>query len=161
VKSLSRQQKKKSTMTKTEYQSIAKHNEPKRPVIKNCIRAFLVGGFICIIGQALMEMFIHWFQFTEETAGSPTVATLILISVILTSLGVYDKMAQWSGAGTAVPVTGFANSLCSAAIEHRSEGLVLGIGGNMFKLAGSVIVFGTVATFVVGCIHFLFKLGGS
>ena len=85
---------------------------------------------------------------------------MILISVILTSLGVYDKIAQWAGAGSAVPVTGFANSMCSAAIEHRSEGLVLGVGANMFKLAGSVIVFGTVAAFFVGIIYWVFGIRG-
>lgn len=104
---------------------------------------------------------VHWFHFDEKKAGDPTVAILILISVILTSLGVYDKIAQWAGAGTAVPVTGFANSLCSSAIEHRSEGIVLGVGGNMFKLAGSVIVFGTVAAFIIGIIHWLLGGGGS
>jgi stage V sporulation protein AC len=142
-----------------EYQAFAKKKEPARPVFANCIRAFLVGGFICFLGQCLMTMFIAWFGFTEKTASNPTVAVLILISVILTSLGVYDKIAQWAGAGTGVPVTGFANSLCSAAIEHRSEGLVLGVGGNMFKLAGSVIVFGTVAAFFVALIHMAFGMG--
>lgn len=142
------------------YQKLAKEIEPKRPVLRNCVLAFLVGGFICIIGQGLMLLFQNVFHFTKEDAGSPTVVTLILISVLLTSLGVYDKIAQWAGAGTAVPVTGFANSMCSAALEHRSEGLVLGVGGNMFKLAGSVIVFGTVAAFIVGVLHWLFSLGG-
>ncbi|MNR51930.1 SpoVA protein [compost metagenome] len=84
---------------------------------------------------------------------------MIIISVILTSFGIYDKIAQWAGGGTSVPVTGFANSLCSAAIEHRSEGLVLGVGGNMFKLAGSVIVFGTVAAFFVGIAHLILTGG--
>lgn len=99
-----------------------------------------------------------WFY--RKTAGNPTVAVLIIISVILTSFGVYDKIAQWAGAGSSVPVTGFANSLCSAAIEHRAEGLVLGVGGNMFKLAGSVIVFGTVAAFIVGIVHLIITGGG-
>ncbi|MFD0692891.1 stage V sporulation protein AC [Paenibacillus sp. GCM10027628] len=152
--------KKNMTMTQQEYQKLAKAKEPKRPVLQNCIRAFLVGGFICLIGECLMQGFIKWFGFSEKTAGNPTVAVLIFISVILTSFGVYDKIAQWAGAGSAVPVTGFANSLCSAAIEHRAEGLVLGVGGNMFKLAGSVIVFGTVAAFVVGIVHLIF-MGGS
>jgi len=154
------QKKKNLTMTQQEYQDFAKQREPARPVGPNCIRAFFAGGFICLIGQAIQEAFIHWFHFNEKTAGSPTAAVLIFISVVLTSLGVYDKFAQWAGAGSAVPVTGFANSMCSTAIEHRSEGLVLGVGGNMFKLAGSVIVFGTVAAFVVGIIHWLVKLGG-
>ncbi|NEW05129.1 stage V sporulation protein AC [Paenibacillus sp. SYP-B3998] len=152
--------KKNMTMTQQEYQKLAKEMEPKRPVLQNCIRAFLVGGFICLIGECLMKMFIHWFGFTEKTAGNPTVAVLIFISVLLTSLGVYDKISQWAGAGTGVPVTGFANSLASAAIEHRAEGLVLGVGGNMFKLAGSVIVFGTVAAFIVGLVRLIIMGGG-
>lgn len=154
---------KKSKLTKTQqqYQELAKQNEPPRPVLRNCLFAFLVGGFICDIGQALMVMFEKVFGFTKETASNPTVAALVLISVILTSLGLYDKIAQWAGAGTAVPVTGFANSMCSAALEHRSEGLVLGVGGNMFKLAGSVIVFGAVAAFFVGICQLLFGTPGG
>lgn len=152
--------KKNLTMTQQEYQDLAKRVEPKRPVLKNCLRAFLVGGTICLIGECFMQIFINYFGFTEKTAGNPTVAVLIIISVILTSFGIYDKMAQWAGAGSSVPVTGFANSLCSAAIEHRAEGLVLGVGGNMFKLAGSVIVYGTVSAFFVGLLHLIIKGGG-
>lgn len=151
---------KKLTWTQQEYQELAKKREPARPVLKNCLRAFVSGGLICLIGQGFMELFIHVFGFTEKTAGNPTVAVLIFISVLLTSFGVYDKIAQWAGAGSAVPVTGFANSLCSAALEHKSEGYVLGVGGNMFKLAGSVIVFGTVAAFIVGLVHLLLGTGG-
>lgn len=151
---------KKLTWTQQEYQELAKKREPARPVLKNCLRAFVSGGLICLIGQGFMELFIHVFGFTEKTAGNPTVAVLIFISVLLTSFGVYDKIAQWAGAGSAVPVTGFANSLCSAALEHKSEGYVLGVGGNMFKLAGSVIVFGTVAAFIVGIVHLLLGTGG-
>lgn len=156
---MSNEQKKKLTAVQQEYQKLAKSKEPPRSVLTNCLRAFLVGGLISIIGQGLMFLFKNVFHFTQKTAGNPTVAVLILLSVILTCLGVYDKMAQWAGAGTSVPVTGFANSMCSAALEHRSEGLVLGVGGNMFKLAGSVIVFGTVAAFFVGLIHWMFRLG--
>lgn len=148
------------TPTQKEYQQLAKRNEPKRPVITNCLKAFFVGGSICLIGQALQEMFMHYFHLDQSKAGDPTVACLIFVSVVLTSFGIYDKFAQWAGAGSAVPVTGFANSLASAAIEHRSEGLVLGVGGNMFKLAGSVIVFGTVSAFVIGIIYLILGIGG-
>ncbi|WNQ13401.1 stage V sporulation protein AC [Paenibacillus aurantius] len=151
--------KKNLTPTQQEYQKLAKEKEPPRPVFANCLRAFLVGGVVCLIGECLMELFKK-VGFTEKTAGDPTVACLILLSVILTSLGVYDKIAQWAGAGTGVPVTGFANSLCSAALEHRSEGLVLGVGGNMFKLAGSVIIYGTVAAFFIGILHGIANAGG-
>lgn len=152
---------KKATPVQQEYQKLAEQVEPKRPIFKNCWRAFLVGGTICVIGQVIQEMFVHWAGFDEKKASNPTVAVLILISVILTSLGIYDKIAQWAGAGSAVPVTGFANSMASAAIEHRSEGVVLGVGGQMFKLAGPVIVFGTVAAFFVGIVTFVFKGTGG
>lgn len=154
------QKKKKLTPVQQEYQQLAKRHEPPRPLVRNFIRAFLVGGVICFIGQGIQELFIRYFDFTEKTAGNPTVAVLIIISALLTGLGLYDRIGQWAGAGTAVPVTGFANSITSAAIEHRSEGLVLGVGGNMFKLAGSVIVFGVVAAFVIGLIKTLFVMGG-
>jgi stage V sporulation protein AC len=158
---MANQTKKKLTTTQQEYQALAKTIEPKRPVLINCLRAFLVGGLICLLGQGISLLFIHWFKFTKQTAGNPTVAVLILISVILTCLGVYDRIAQWAGAGSAVPVTGFANSMCSAALEHRSEGIVLGVGGNMFKIAGGVIVFGTVAAFIIGLISLIFHGGGQ
>ncbi|MFF0825288.1 stage V sporulation protein AC [Brevibacillus sp. NPDC003359] len=154
------QKKKKLTPVQQEYQQLAKGHEPPRPLLRNFTRAFLVGGLICVFGQGIQEMFIHYFHFTEKTAGNPTVAVLIILSALLTGLGLYDRIAQWAGAGTSVPVTGFANSIASAAIEHRSEGLVLGVGGNMFKLAGSVIVFGVAAAFVVGLIKTLFTMGG-
>lgn len=157
---MSNKKKKKLTPTQQEYQAFAKAREPKRPVLANILRAFLVGGLICLVGQGIQDFFIWNFDFTEKTAGSPTAAVLILISVILTSLGIYDHIGQWAGAGTAVPVTGFANSIASAAIEHRSEGFVLGVGGNMFKLAGSVIVFGVFAAFVVALIKTSLKVLG-
>lgn len=149
--------KKNLTPVQQEYQQLVKGKEPPRPLMQNFIRAFLAGGTICLIGQAIQEMFIYWAGFAKKDAGNPTVAVLIIISTILTTLGVYDKIAQWAGAGTAVPVTGFANSMASSALEHKSEGMVLGVGGKMFELAGSVIVFGTVAAFVVGILHWLFN----
>ncbi len=155
--------KKKLTPVQQEYKQFSKAREPARPAFTNSIKAFLVGGLICFIGQGIQEMFIYWGGFDEKKAGSPTVAVLIILSVLLTGFGVYDKIAQWAGAGTAVPVTGFANSMASAAIEHKSEGYVLGVGGKMFKLAGPVIVFGTVAAFIIGILHMLFNpaMGGS
>lgn len=143
------------------YKNFAQQREPKRPVLKNCIKAFIVGGGICAFGQILQFMYINYFGYTEKNAGDPTAATLIIISILLTGLGVYDTIAQWAGAGTAVPITGFANTMSSAAIEHRSEGYVLGVGGNMFKVAGPVIVFGTFSAFAVAIIKMLIDfLGG-
>lgn len=160
---MSDKKKKKLTPTQQEYQAFAKNREPKRPVMANCLKAFLVGGAICLLGQGIQDFFLWNFDFTEKTAGNPTIAVLIFISVVLTSLGVYDHIAQWAGAGSAVPVTGFANSMASAAIEHRTEGFVLGVGGKMFKLAGSVIVFGVVAAFVIALIKTLITMvtGGA
>ncbi|USG63584.1 stage V sporulation protein AC [Brevibacillus ruminantium] len=145
-------------MTKQLYQQHAAKFQPKRNVLLNSFRAFWVGGTICLLGQILQNMYIHFFGFTEKTAGNPTVATLIFIAIVLTGLGIYDNIGQYAGAGSAVPVTGFANSIASSAIEHRSEGLVLGVGGNMFKLAGSVIVFGVVAAFIAGLLKTIWKM---
>ncbi|MGI6703662.1 MAG: stage V sporulation protein AC [Clostridia bacterium] len=158
---MSNKKKKKLTPTQQQYQQYAKQREPKRPVFLNCARAFLVGGLICTLGQGLQWMFISYFGFDEVTAGNPTAAVLIIISVLLTGLGVYDHIAQWAGAGTAIPVTGFANTMASAAIEHRSEGYVLGVGGNMFKISGPVITYGVFFAFVVSLIKIIIKeLGG-
>ena len=158
---MSSSKKKKLTPVQQEYQNVQKEYEIKRPVFKNCLKAFLIGGLICVIGQLITVFYLYFFNFTEQTAGSPTVGTLVFISLLLTGFGVYDRIAQFAGAGSAVPVTGFGNAVISAAIEHRREGLVLGVGGNIFKLAGSVIVFGVFSAFVVAIIKFIFiKWGG-
>lgn len=120
----------------------------------NCLKAFLVGGLICFIGEGLMKLYIA-LGLDVATASNTTTATLVLVACLLTGLGVYDTIGQWAGAGTAVPVTGFANSIASSALEHKSEGWVLGVGGNMFKLAGSVITFGVVSAFFVSFISTL------
>lgn len=149
------------TPVQQEYQKFQDQHETKRPVFTNCIKAFFVGGFICFVGQLISMMYVTYFNFTEQNVGNPTVATLIFISMLLTGFGVYDRMAQFGGAGTAVPVTGFGNSVISAAIEHRTEGFVLGVGSNMFKLAGSVILFGVFSAFVIAIIKtILIQYGG-
>ncbi|MEK5443624.1 stage V sporulation protein AC [Fredinandcohnia sp. FSL W7-1320] len=149
---MSNKKKKKLTPVQQEYQAFQDQRETKRPVFKNCMKAFLTGGIICLIGQAIQTFYIYFFDFTDQTAGNPTVATLIFISMLFTGFGVYDRIAQFGGAGSAVPVTGFGNAVISAAIEHRTEGFVLGVGGNMFKLAGSVILFGVFSAFVIATI---------
>ena len=151
----------KLNLEQQEYKDFAQKREPKRPLLINCIRAFIVGGGICVLGQVLQFIYIKYFSFTEKNAGDPTAATLIIISIFLTGLGVYDSIAQWAGAGSAVPITGFANTISSSAIEHRSEGYVLGVGGNMFKIAGPVIVYGVFSAFIVAIIKMLINyLGG-
>lgn len=138
------------------YQKLQSHHEFKRPILKNCIKAFLVGGTICFIGQAITYFYIYYFNFTEQTAGNPTTATMVFLSMLLTGIGVYDRIGQFGGAGSAVPVTGFGNAVISAAIEHRTEGFVLGVGGNMFKLAGSVILFGVFSAFMVALVKTIY-----
>ncbi|ABR50305.1 Sporulation stage V, protein AC [Alkaliphilus metalliredigens QYMF] len=158
---MSSKKNKKLTPTQQKYQQFAKEREPQRSVVKNCFKAFFVGGIICTIGQGLQWIFMTYFEFDKVTAGNPTVAVLIMISALLTGLGVYDHIAQWAGAGTAVPVTGFANTVASASIEHRSEGFVLGVGGNMFKIAGPVLAYGVFSAFLVALIKIIFQeLGG-
>ncbi|MBS4031449.1 MAG: stage V sporulation protein AC [Clostridiales bacterium] len=158
---MSNKKNKKLSPTQQEYQSFAKSREPKRPVLKNCLRAFFVGGTICLIGQFFQWFYMTYFEFTDVTASNPTVATMIIIAVLMTGFGVYDHLAQYAGGGTIIPVTGFANTVASAAIEHRTEGYVLGVGGNMFKIAGPVITYGVVSAFVIGLISLALKaLGG-
>jgi stage V sporulation protein AC len=158
---MANEKRKNLTPVQQEYHLFEKERETKRPILKNCIRAFWVGGLICVIGQAISYFYMYFFDFTEQTAGNPTVATMVFLAMILTGLGVYDRIAQYAGAGSAVPVTGFGNAVISAAIEHRTEGFVLGVGSNMFKLAGSVILFGTFSAFVVALIKtILIQWGG-
>lgn len=131
-----------------------KQKKPRPPLFKNVISAFLAGGIVCLVGQLILDLFLY-LGVPEKQAGNPTVATVIFIAAVLTGLGVFDKISRIAGAGLAVPVTGFANSVTSMAIEFKREGLVLGTGSKMFGLAGSVIVFGVVTAFIVGLISAL------
>ncbi len=128
--------------------------QPKPPLVKNVLSAFLFGGAICLLGQLILNFYIS-LGVPPQQAGNPTVATVIFIAALLTGLGVFDNIANLAGAGTAVPITGFANSVVSMAIEFRREGWVLGTGSKMFGLAGSVIMFGVVTAFIVGLISAL------
>ncbi|HLR14677.1 MAG TPA: stage V sporulation protein AC [Bacillota bacterium] len=146
--------------TSTSYKQTEQAHETPRPILLNCIKAFLIGGTICVIGQCISLFYISFFDFTEETAGNPTIATLIFITMLVTGFGMYDKLGQFSGAGTAVPVTGFGNAVISSAIEHRTEGFILGVGANMFKLAGPVIVYGVFSAFLIALIKTVLQLLG-
>ncbi|NYF24012.1 stage V sporulation protein AC [Sporosarcina sp. JAI121] len=147
-------------MDEKKYAKLEKEVSPKTPLMRNVIFAFLTGGTICLIGQFVSMFYMTFFDFTERTASNPTVATMIFFAMLLTGFGQYKKIAQFGGAGSAVPITGFGNAVISAAIEHKSEGYVLGVGGNMFKLAGSVILFGVFSAFVVALIKtILVKFG--
>lgn len=142
-------------MNKEKYTELEPNITPSTPYLKNVIKAFVVGGIICTIGQAVSLFYIVFFDFTEKTAGNPTVATMVFFSMLLTGFGLYKKLGQFAGAGSAVPVTGFGNAVISSTIEYKSEGLVLGVGSNMFKLAGSVVLFGVVSAFFVALVKLL------
>ncbi|MCG7334267.1 stage V sporulation protein AC [Sporosarcina sp. ACRSM] len=147
-------------MDEKKYAKLEQGMSPKTPLVRNMVFAFLTGGTICLIGQFISLFYMSFFDFTERTASNPTVATMIFIAMLLTGFGLYKKIGQFGGAGSAVPITGFSNAVVSAAIEHKSEGYVLGVGGNMFKLAGSVILFGVFSAFAVALIKtILVKLG--
>ena len=147
-------------MDEKKYAELESKISPKPPLVKNLFTAFITGGTICLIGQGISVFYMTYFDFTERTSSNPTVATLIFLAMLLTGFGQYRKIAQFGGAGSAVPITGFGNAVISAAIEHRSEGYVLGVGGNMFKLAGSVILFGVASAFIVALIKtILVKFG--
>lgn len=143
--------------TGNEYSEMAKKASPNSPVLKDCIKAFLIGGTICLIGQILNFLF-EKAGFNDEYVKALTPSVLIIITAILTGIGVFDKIAKHAGAGTVVPITGFANSVVSPALEFRAEGIILGTGAKIFTVAGPVIAYGTAAAVIYGIIAFLFKL---
>ena len=136
--------------------NIINKTEPKRKIFKNAFQAFFIGGIICLIAQVINTIYLYFFDL--KTSNTLTLLTMIFISSILTSFGLYDKIGQFAGAGTIIPITGFANSVTSSAMEYKSEGVVTGIINNMLKLAGSIIVTGAISAFVVATI--LYFLGG-
>ncbi len=144
-------------MTKREYQAMSKKASPPSPIVPNCIKAFLVGGLICAIGQIVVNLATNAGMPAKEAR---TLCCVVLIgaSVLLTALDVYDDLAKHAGAGTLVPITGFANAVASPAIEFKSEGFVMGLGAKMFTIAGPVIVYGTVASAVYGLIYWIAAL---
>ncbi len=137
-----------------EYKQMVKSASPSSPLFKDCLRAFLIGGAICTLGQALGNLYTA-IGLMEEIAKPLTSITLIFIAVTLTAIGVFDRIAKFAGAGTLVPITGFANAVASAAIEFKSEGYITGVGAKLFTIAGPVIVYGTVASVVYGVIYWL------
>lgn len=144
-------------MEKQAYVKLVKHRAARSPVIKDCLAAFLVGGGICAAGQALTLFFTH-IGVAQDTAGMLTTVSLILLSATLTGIGVFDRIARFAGAGTLVPVTGFANAVVSPAIDTKSEGLILGVGAKIFTVAGPVLLFGTIAGVIYGVIYYLVTL---
>lgn len=137
-----------------EYLSIVKENMPKTKHVSTVLRAFFVGGLICSIGQSIIYLFQYTcINLSEEQISNYTILIIITCTEILTGFGVYDKIGNFGGAGSIIPITGFANSIVSPAIERRREGIVLGLCANMFSIAGPVIVFGITASIIVGFIY--------
>ncbi|HIX81187.1 MAG TPA: stage V sporulation protein AC [Candidatus Erysipelatoclostridium merdavium] len=145
-------------METSKYNQIAESLKPKKTVLKHCIYAFVYGGAIGAIGQFFLELYMNIFEINQQEATPMMIITIVLIAAILTGLGIYDRLGKKAGAGTFIPITGFANSMTSSALEAKSEGLVTGIGANMFKLGGTVITFGIVASFVLGGIRYVISL---
>ena len=144
-------------MTERQYQRMVQNMAPKSPMLKNCLKAFAIGGLICTLGQALLNGYTA-LGLDEEQSGIATSMTLVAISALLTGFSLYDNIAKHAGAGTLVPITGFANAVSSAAIEFKTEGFILGVGANMFKIAGPVIAYGTVARVVYGVVYWIATL---
>ena len=144
-------------MTPKEYQDYVAKKAKKSPIAKDTALAFLIGGAICTLGQGIMELWTA-AGLDKESAGTMTSVSLVFLSVLLTGLNLYNKIGRFGGAGTLVPITGFANAVASPAIDFKAEGIVTGMAAKMFVVAGPVIVFGTVASVVYGVLLFLWNL---
>ena len=139
---------------KDDYKAYAKAHAPKSPLAKNCIKAFLFGGAICACSQGLRELYMYLWSYEVTEASALASVTLAAVAIILTAFGVFDKIAKHAGAGTLVPITGFANAVSSPAIDSKSEGLVLGVGVKIFSVAGPVLLYGTVSGIICGIIYY-------
>ena len=144
-------------MTEKEYGKLVKDLAPKSPILKDCIFAFLIGGAICALGQGFINLY-SWLDLDEQQASTAASMTLVALSALLTGLSLYDNIAKYAGAGTLVPITGFANAIASPAIEFKTEGFILGVGAKMFTIAGPVIVYGISAGVLYGMIYWITTL---
>ncbi len=142
---------------KDNYKKMVEELTPKNKMLKNCIMAFIFGGGICLVGELINDSFAAWLGISDNEASPMTSVVLIGLSAVLTGLGWYDKLGKIGGAGTVVPITGFANSVVSPAMEYKKEGFILGTAANIFKLAGPVLVFGYFASFIAGLLSMVFK----
>lgn len=144
----------KEESVKQRFQTLSKESEPKPQLVRNCIRAFLVGGIICDIGQLISNIFLQ-LGFPKEQVSSISVIIMIFIGALLTGVGIYDKIANYGGAGTVVPITGFANAVVAPAIEFKKEGFVLGVAAKIFTIAGPVLVYGIGTSVIIGLIYYI------
>ena len=144
-------------MTEKQYGALVARMAPKSPMWRDCLNAFWIGGLICVVGQIFMNCYGAW-GLEKQDAGTAASMTLVALSALLTGLSVYDDIAKHAGAGTLVPITGFANAIAAPAVEFKTEGFVLGVGANMFTIAGPVIVYGLAASVVYGFIYWLYTI---
>lgn len=144
-------------MEKKEYKKYVEKRASKSPILKNCIFAFITGGIICVIGELLKNLYMN-LGMDKLDASSLVSVTLIFIAILLTGIGVFDDIARFAGAGTLVPITGFANAVASPAIDTKSEGFIFGVGAKIFTIAGPVILFGTLSGAIYGVIYYVCTL---
>ena len=144
-------------MTEKEYEKLVQKAAPKSPIGKDCLNAFWIGGLICVLGQILANSY-GAFGLDKDAAATATSITLVTLSALLTGLSLYDNLAKYGGAGTLVPITGFANAIAAPAVEFKTEGFILGVGAKLFTIAGPVIVYGLSASVVYGFIYWLWML---
>lgn len=144
-------------VTQEQYDQMVKSASPNSPTLKNCIFAFLIGGLICTLGQMLLNLYLDMGA-ELKIARALVSVTLVTIAIIVTACNIYDDIAKFAGAGTLIPITGFANSMAAPAIEFKSEGHVAGIGAKMFSIAGPVLVYGLAASVLYGIIYYIYLL---
>ncbi len=144
-------------MTEKQYGALVARMAPKSPMWRDCLNAFWIGGLICVVGQIFTNCYGAW-GLEKQDAGTAASMTLVALSALLTGLSVYDDIAKHAGAGTLVPITGFANAIAAPAVEFKTEGFVLGVGAKMFTIAGPVIVYGLAASVVYGFVYWLYTI---
>lgn len=144
-------------MTEKQYGALVARMAPKSPMWRDCLNAFWIGGLICVVGQIFTNCYGAW-GLEKQDAGTAASMTLVALSALLTGLSVYDDIAKHAGAGTLVPITGFANAIAAPAVDFKTEGFVLGVGAKMFTIAGPVIVYGLAASVVYGFIYWLYTI---
>ena len=145
-------------MDKKTYKKYSQAHAPSSPTSKNCFNAFCIGGLICAIGQGLNDIYHLVLEIEKDDAGLLASCTLVLVAVILTAFGVFDEIAKVAGAGTLVPITGFANAVVSPAIDSKSEGFVLGVGAKIFTVAGPVLLYGILSGAIYGVIYYIVSM---
>ncbi len=145
-------------MDKKTYARYVEARAPRSPLLSNCLRAFAVGGGICLFAEGVIQLLVGVFSLPRDTAGAWSSILLVLIAVVLTAIGVFDKIAKFAGGGTLLPITGFANAVASPAIDSRNEGFVLGVGAKIFTVAGPVLLYGTAAGTLYGLIYWICTL---